>query len=78
MNIDPRGLAVTDWTDFMTTQLVGYSVPPRLDDPKSWQTWALVVCQSPRIAAFNPPNPLTFTDWRDWAERFNQAVVLTT
>jgi hypothetical protein len=78
MNIDPRGLDVIDWTDSMTLQLIGYSTPPRLDDEDYWQAWALVVVQSPRIAQFNPPNPFTFTDWREWAMRFNQSVALTT
>jgi len=78
VNIDPRGLTVQQWTDAMTLQLVGYSQPPRLDDPKRWQEWALVVSQSPRVAAFNPPGPYTFTDWENWAVRFNQAVVLPT
>jgi hypothetical protein len=78
MIIDPRGMTVTEWTDFMTQNLTGYSQPPRLDDPKEWQFWALLVAQSPRIAAFNPPNPLEFNDWRAWAERFNQTVDLST
>jgi len=78
MIIDPRGLTVTQWTDFMTQNLTGFSQPPRLDDPSRWQMWALVVVQSPRIAAFNPPNPLEFADWLPWAERFNQTVALPT
>lgn len=78
MIIDPRGLTVTEWTDFMADELIGYSLPPRLDNPDEWQTWALVVSQSPRIAAFNPPNPLEYQNWLTWAERFNQTVALTT
>lgn len=78
MNINPIGLTTLEWTDAMTLQLTGYSQPPRLDDPERWQEWALVVSQSPRIAALNPPGPYLFTDWRDWATRFNQTVVLTT
>lgn len=74
--IDPRGMTVTQWTDFMAQNLTGYSQPPRLDDPGEWHMWALIVSQSPRIATFNPPNPLEFTDWRQWAERFNQTVTL--
>lgn len=76
MNIDPRGLTVTQWTDAMTLQLTGMSQPPRLDSPTVWQQWALVVSQSPHIALFNPPNPLQYRDWREWAERFNQTVPL--
>lgn len=78
MNIDPRQLTITQWTDAMALQLSGYSAPPRLDAPEWWQGWALVVNQSPRIASFNPPSPYGFGDWREWAMRFNQAVDLTT
>ena len=77
MNIDPRGLSVIEWTDFMAAELLGFSQPPRLDDPERWQMWALIVNQSPRIAKFNPPIPSEYTDWRDWAERFNQTVSLS-
>lgn len=76
--IDPHGLSVMQWTDFMTQNLTGFSEPPRLDNPDDWHVWALTVTLSPRIAAFNPPNPLQFSDWRQWAERFNQTVVLPT
>lgn len=62
----------------MTAPLLGYSQPPRLDNPEHWQTWALSVVQSPRIAQFNPPNPLLFGHWREWAERFNQTVEIPT
>jgi hypothetical protein len=78
MIIDPRGLSVIEWTDFMTDELSGFSTPPRLDDPQQWQGWALVVCQSPRIARFNPPNPYQYANWLEWAERFNQTVELPT
>jgi hypothetical protein len=76
--IDPRGLTVIEWCDFMTDELTGFSQPPRLDSAEEWQFWALTVCQSPRIAGFNPPNPLEYQDWLVWAERFNQVVDLPT
>jgi hypothetical protein len=76
--IDPRGLTVIEWTDYMNDELLGFSLPPRLDSESDWQGWALSVCQSPRIAAFNPPNPLHYLDWMEWADRFNQAVELPT
>lgn len=78
MIINPIGLTVMQWTDAMTLELLGFSQPPRLDSPIQWQQWALAVSQSPRIARFNPPNPLQFADWRDWAARFNQSVDLNT
>jgi hypothetical protein len=74
--INPRGMTVTEWTDFMTQPLTGFSQPPRLDNPDEWQLWALLVVLSPRIAAMNPPNPLEFQNWLNWAERFNETVTL--
>jgi hypothetical protein len=76
--IDPRGLSVIEWTDFMADELLGLSLTPRLDHASDWRGWALVVVQSPQISRFNPPNPYEFTDWRHWAERFNQTVLLPT
>ena len=76
MSIDPTDMTVTQWTDAMTIDLTGISTPPRLDSPLAWQQWALVVSQSPRVARTNPPNPLQFTDWREWAIRFNESIDL--
>jgi hypothetical protein len=76
--IDPRGLTVIEWTDYMTDELVGFTTAPRLDVAEQWRMWALAVCQSPNLAAFSPPNPLQYEDWQEWAERFNQAVDLPT
>jgi len=75
--IDPRGMTVTQWTDAMAIDLTGKSSPPRLDSAATWQQWALTVIQSPRIAVTNPPNPLQYADWLEWAIRFNEATELT-
>lgn len=74
MSIDPRGMTVVEWTDFMAIPLFGYAKPSRLDDPAAWKEWALNVIQSPKINVFNPPDPRHFEDWQDWAFRFNQVV----
>lgn len=77
MSIDPQGMTVTQWTDAMAIDLTGKATTPRLDAATHWQQWALVVCQAPRIARANPPNPLFFADWREWAVRFNESIDLT-
>lgn len=74
MSIDPRFLSVIEWSEFTTPLLVTRAAVPRLLDPEKWREWALTVLQSPKIAQYNPPDPRIFTDWRDWAYRFNQAV----
>lgn len=72
--IDPRGLSVTDWADSMHFVLAPYVLAPRLDNPLVWQNWGLQILQAPAISQKNPPNPLQFGNWQEWAMRFNQAV----
>lgn len=75
MNIDPRYLDVLEWTDRMALLLT--SIPTyKLADAALWREWADFVQSFPQIASFNPPNPHMFEDWREWATRFNQVVVL--
>lgn len=77
MNIDPRIVKdVVEWSDFMTAPLLPLSIFRRLDDPEKWQEWAYHLVQSQKIAAFNPPDPRLFDDWKEWAFRFNQVVPL--
>ncbi len=76
MNIDPRGLSVTDWCDAMVLQLDPYGTTPRLDDSSEWQDWASEVVQFSGIDKQSPPDPFDFTNWGEWAMRFNQAVTL--
>ena len=76
MNIYPRNLTVKQWCDFNVPQLATYGQVPFLVDETQWQLWGIEICKNPGIAAFNPPNPLFFSDFYDWAERFNSAVPL--
>lgn len=72
--IDPRYMDVVEWTDRMA-QILPFTVS-RLLDEALWQDWAFKLVQEPQIAAYNPPSPAQFTDWREWAERLNQVVPL--
>lgn len=75
--IDPRGYTVTEWTDYMADTLDAYGVLTfRLDDETEWKRWARHVVQSPQISKFNPPDPEAFSDWVEWAIRFNDVVPL--
>jgi hypothetical protein len=76
MNIDPRDVPVIEWCAQTALVLSKFTTVPRLLDPNGWKFWALNVIQSPKVAAFFPPDPSYFTDWRDWAVRFNQMVPL--
>jgi len=74
--IDPRNMSVTDWTDSMVYTLEKYGTVSRLDDPDQWQNWALGVVAMFVIGQQNPPNPLSYNDWQEWAFAFTLAVNL--
>jgi len=74
--IDPRGMTVTDWTDSMVYSLEKYGTMSRLDDPEKWQLWALGVVSFFDVGKQNPPNPMDYTDWLEWAFAFTRAVTL--
>jgi hypothetical protein len=76
MNINPRGLSVKAWCDHNVPLLAKYGQAPFLTDEGMWQAWGVSVCKIPGVAASNPPDPLFFYDFYDWAERFNSAVLL--
>lgn len=74
--VDPRYLSILEWCEFTTPLIKDRAAVPRLLTPDDWRSWALTVLQSPQIARYNPPDPLGFEQWQDWAFRFNQAVPL--
>lgn len=74
--INPQGMTVTDWTDSMVYTLEKYGSVSRLNDPDQWQNWALGVVSFFEVGKQNPPNPLNYDNWQDWAFAFTQAVNL--
>lgn len=76
MNIQPRNLSVKTWCDFNVPLLAQYGQVPFLKEEADWQEWGMAICKNPGIAAFNPPDPRFFSDFYEWAERFNSAVPL--
>jgi hypothetical protein len=74
--INPTGMTVTDWTDSMVYSLEKYGSVSRLDDPEQWHGWAFGVIAFPYVGSQNPPNPVNYSDWLDWAYAFTRAVNL--
>jgi hypothetical protein len=74
--IDPRGMAdVREWADFVTLPLLIFGADPRrLDNPMNWKEWAYNLTQSTTLQKYNPPDPRFFSEWQEWASRFNQVV----
>lgn len=63
-----------DWAESSIIPLSKYLVVPRLMHPDAWKEWANSIIQVNKIAAFGPPQPDRFDNWRDWAHHFNLAV----
>ena len=72
--IDPKGLTVTEWTDYVGSDLWEFGQVPKLLDPKNWQDWGASVLGMTSISGINLPNPYNFTNWQEWAMRFNEII----
>lgn len=73
--INPIGMTAVEWTDRMALLLTDVA-PLKLNRDEDWRAWARHLCQIASISRYNPPNPEQFSDWREWAERFNNTVRL--
>jgi alkyl sulfatase BDS1-like metallo-beta-lactamase superfamily hydrolase len=74
--IDPRlTKTVVEWADYMYPAIEQYGgVASRLFRESDWQDWGAGLLAINGIAQKGAPNAYQFTDWREWAERFNQAL----
>lgn len=74
--VDPRGIKnVVEWADYMFPTLEQYGgVASRLLNEDDWQRWGAGLLALSGIAQVGAPNPYQFTDWREWAMRFNQTL----
>lgn len=70
----PIIIGLRDWADQVVLDLRQYGAIPQLDDEEKWQEWAISFCVISGISQKNPPNPLYFSDWREWASRFAQVM----
>lgn len=76
MNLDPRYSTAVEWCNDMIGELESFGTAPIIKDESEWKRWAMTVCQFPGVARLTPPNPVVFQDWKQWAIRFNQSVLL--
>lgn len=72
--IQPDGLTLMQWTDYTGDGLTAYGPVPRLEDETRWQDWGATVLGMGTLRDTMFPNPYNFTDWREWADRFNQVL----
>ena len=70
----PVIIGLRDWADQICLDLDQYGPIPQLENEAEWQNWATSFCVISGISQKNPPNPIHFTDWREWASRFAQVM----
>jgi hypothetical protein len=66
----PIGIGLMDWADQVTMDFENKVIPQKLLNEDEWQLWANQFLEMPDISKNNPPDPYSFDNWKDWAERF--------
>jgi hypothetical protein len=70
--IDPRGLEIHEWADFVIPLVSEYGTVGRLDIGADWKAWALQIASLTEMQKQGVPSPNEFADWKDWAYQFFQ------
>lgn len=73
---DPRGLTIKRWSALAAASLQQFGNVPNSTTIKDWMGWAQSVRSLPTISALNIPDPRGFEDWRLWAFRLNEGLLL--
>ena len=69
----PSGLGLRDWADQISLDLDPYGAFGRLDVEDQWKNWAMQFVNNMTLKE-NVPIPYAFDNWREWPERFCQAL----
>lgn len=67
--LDPRGLDLQTWANFLVQDYGSDFLPILMDDPDQWQDWAMRVIEAPSFVSVGAPDPSGFPEWMPWAER---------
>lgn len=70
----PSNMSFQDWADVVVQDLEAEGLVPINKGEDQWQPWAISLSQVPLVAGRNPPNPIQYKNWKDWAERFIGAI----
>jgi hypothetical protein len=69
----PTHMTLSDWANQVALDLDPFGTFGRLYDPDNWRGWAMQFLNNASLGR-NFPHPDYFDDWREWAERFTQAL----
>jgi hypothetical protein len=69
----PKYMSLLDWADQMCLDLDQFGAVGRLMQESEWQDWAIQFYNNSALGR-NLPNPYSFDNWNEWAERFSQSL----
>lgn len=78
MILDPNTIPMVEYMDSVALLLdpIVDGIFPVFQHGMHWKDWAASVVLLPGIANFQPPDPNGYDDWLEWANGFNQTVVV--
>lgn len=76
MAYDPRYLPWDRWSALTSSALRQYGYQPKSVAEVDWRQWAEAAFELPAMANKGIPSPYGFANWRDWAYRLNEALLL--
>lgn len=74
MSIDPIGMTFVEWASQSVLEYESFGYLPRPDNELEWRPWAAAVVLLPRIVEKDPPLPIAYPTWQEWAQRLNEAL----
>ena len=70
--LDPRGMTPMEWTNAYHIDLERFGFIPALQSNDRWQDWGSALSLLASLSGIILPNPYEFSDWQEWAQRFNE------
>ena len=70
---DPRNMDWSYWTALVAEQYEQQQLMWPVPEER-WQDFALSVCAIALFNNYGVPSPMSFSDWRDWAFAYTNAV----
>lgn len=69
----PSTMTLQDWADQVVFCLDNYGLFPKLNDA-NWHDWAACFLLTSSLGNKDVPDPYGFKEWKEWAQRFVQAL----
>ena len=72
--IDPGSMTAKEWTDAMHLNLEIIGQVPSITREEEWRGWGANISLLAALSGMVVPNPYEFSNWQDWARRFNESL----